>query len=197
LAPGQETGPAVLTIDAGPAGNEASVRAANLVPDAPLPRDLYAGVLDCASQLLDQDLSALFFDPKFTGMKQIQTLHLTVLAAHKVARLTPAYLALGMKAATQLSEYDRKPPGVTDALWFQARDELRAVAKGALLYLAMKSRGGSGGPAEIRELVRSLSRDAKGRMAESLLSTPLVAYSEVEKRAAAYSLQGCGQSCAL
>jgi hypothetical protein len=45
-------------------------------------------------------------------------------------------LELAAKCARQLLAYDKKPSGVADDAWAQARGQLQAAAKGVLLYVA-------------------------------------------------------------
>ncbi len=97
-------------------------------------------VLDTAAQLLSKDLNAAFKAPQ----QVIAVLYLTALNLQKTPSPNAEQLSTGDKAARQLLEFTptyftaaNKPAATTDAQWSEARNQLDAVAKGALVYAAM------------------------------------------------------------
>jgi tetratricopeptide (TPR) repeat protein len=97
----------------------------------------FSKVVDTAGPLLDQDLNAAFADPN-TGPGQVITiLFNTVQAIVRLQNPTPEELAIGKKAATELRDFNRKPPAISDADWNNARSQqLQPPAKAALMYIA-------------------------------------------------------------
>ncbi|MGP8247590.1 MAG: hypothetical protein ACLQVN_24145 [Bryobacteraceae bacterium] len=97
----------------------------------------FGKVVDTAGPMLDQDLNAVFDDPKAGPGQIITLLYNTVVAIVRVQNPTPEQLEIGKKAATLLRDFNRKPSGVSDADWNTARtQQLEPPAKAALLYIA-------------------------------------------------------------
>ena len=97
-----------------------------------------AKAVDTAALLLAKDLSATFNDPATGPSDTITLLFTTSVAIQQVPNPTPDELATGAKAAHALLEFDRKPQGVADAAWAQAKTQLQTAAKGALLSMAVR-----------------------------------------------------------
>jgi tetratricopeptide (TPR) repeat protein len=90
-----------------------------------------------AEPMLSKDLDAAFPDPK-SGPGQVLAVLLTsAIAIQNLPQPTPQQLATAEKAATLLKNYNRKPEGVSDADWNNARTQLQNAAKAALLYVAV------------------------------------------------------------
>lgn len=97
-----------------------------------------AKALDTAALLLAKDLNAAFDDPN-TGPSDIITLlFTTTVAIQQVPNPTADQMVTGAKAAHALMEFDKKPAGVADAAWAQAKTQLQTAAKGALLSMAVR-----------------------------------------------------------
>jgi len=97
-----------------------------------------AKAVDTAAELLSKDLAATFSDPATGPSDTIKLLFTTTVAIQQTPNPTPEELATGQKAAHQLMDFDKKPQGVADAAWTQARVQLQAAAKGALLSMAVR-----------------------------------------------------------
>lgn len=97
-----------------------------------------AKAVDTAAPLLAKDLSATFNDPASGPSDIIKLLFTTTVAIQQVPNPTDDELAAGSKAAHQLMEFDKKPQGVADAAWAQARTQLQTAAKVALLSMAVR-----------------------------------------------------------
>src|SRR5438270_5508331 len=97
-----------------------------------------AKAVDTAGELLSKDLSATFNDPASGPSDIIKLLFTTTVAIQQTPNPTPEELATGEKAARQLMDFDKKPQGVADAAWAQARTQLQTAAKGALLSMAVR-----------------------------------------------------------
>jgi hypothetical protein len=97
-----------------------------------------AKAVDMAAPLLAKDLSATFNDPASGPSDTIKLLFTTSVAIQQVPNPTADELATGAKAAHQLMEFDKKPAGVADAAWSQAKIQLQTAAKGALLSMAVR-----------------------------------------------------------
>ena len=97
-----------------------------------------AKAVDTASLLLAKDVSAVFNDPATGPSDIIKLLFTTSVAIQQVPNPTADELATGAKAAQQLMEFDKKPQGVADAAWAQAKTQLQTAAKGALLSMAVR-----------------------------------------------------------
>jgi hypothetical protein len=97
-----------------------------------------AKAVDTAAVLLAKDVSATFNDPATGPSDIIKLLFTTSVAIQQVPNPTADQLATGAKAAHQLMEFDKKPPGVADAAWAQAKTQLQTAAKVALLSMAVR-----------------------------------------------------------
>ncbi|HMC60881.1 MAG TPA: hypothetical protein VKJ01_16945 [Candidatus Solibacter sp.] len=97
-----------------------------------------AKAVDTAALLLAKDVSASFNDPASGPSDIIKLLFTTSVAIQQVPNPTADQLATGAKAAHQLMEFDKKPQGVADAAWAQAKTQLQTAAKGALLSMAVR-----------------------------------------------------------
>jgi len=93
----------------------------------------HAKAVETSSQLLDRDLDSVY-DPR----QVIQLLLSTSVAVQQIPNPTAEQLAIGEKAAHQLMDYNKKPQGVSDGDWAQARTQLQTAAKGSLLAMAIK-----------------------------------------------------------
>jgi hypothetical protein len=96
-----------------------------------------AKAIDAASALMSQDLNQVFSDPKTGPGQVIKVLYTVCVSIRSLQNPTPEELATAKKAANELMNFDRKPEGVSDADWANARKQLEAVAKPALLYIAV------------------------------------------------------------
>ena len=94
-------------------------------------------VVDTAAGLLDRGPDQVFNDPKTGPRDVVQLLFSTSVAIQQIPNPTPEQLATGQKAAKELLDYNKKPEGVSDADWNTARTQLQAVAKQALLSIAV------------------------------------------------------------
>ena len=97
----------------------------------------FSKAVDAAGDLMSKDLDATFSDPKTGPGDVVKVLFNTSLAIQQTPTPTPEELAVGQKAASKLLEYNRKPEGVSDADWANARTQLQAAAKQALLSIAV------------------------------------------------------------
>jgi len=87
-----------------------------------------------AAPLVNQDMDKLFPDPA-AGPGQVLTVLATVCTAiQQIAAPTPEQIAIATRAANTLQNYDRAPQGMAPAAWGQAKTQLQALAKGAVLY---------------------------------------------------------------
>jgi hypothetical protein len=93
-----------------------------------------AKAVDTAAELLSKDLDAAFSGDPSTAIRVLFT---TASSITHVATPTPEELATAEKAAHLLNDYNKKPQGVADAAWAQAREGLQKQAKAALLYIAV------------------------------------------------------------
>jgi len=94
-------------------------------------------VLTEAEALMAKDLDKVFSDPKSGPQAALTVLHSAVIAIQNIPAPTQAQIDTGQKAATALKNYNRKPDGVADAAWTQAKTDLGKAADGALLYVAV------------------------------------------------------------
>lgn len=92
--------------------------------------------VDAAAPLIAAGVDIVFADPKDGPGQAIQVLFTTATAIARVANPTDNQLAVAGKAARQLLDYNRKPAGLSDDAWAQARTQLQAPAQAALLYIA-------------------------------------------------------------
>jgi hypothetical protein len=67
----------------------------------------------------------------------MQTYFKAAAAIQQATDPTDAQLALAEKGANWLLKYDKKPEGITDAAWAEAKGQLQSAARGALLYVAL------------------------------------------------------------
>ena len=79
----------------------------------------------------------MFPDPKDGPGQAIRVLFAVVTSIVRIPNPSADQLAIGDKAAHQLLDYNRKPAGVSDTDWANARTQLPPPAKAALLYIAM------------------------------------------------------------
>lgn len=97
-----------------------------------------AKAVDVAGELINKGVDTAFPDPATGPGNAIKALFSTVVAITQVPSPTPEELAIGDKAAHQLLDYNRKPAGVADGAWADARaKQLQPPAKGAILYIAL------------------------------------------------------------
>jgi len=97
----------------------------------------FGKAVDAAGELMSKDLDTTFSDPKSGPTDVVTVLFNTCTAILNVQNPTPAQLAAGEAAARKLLDYNRKPEGVADAAWGDARKQLQSVAKGTLMTLAV------------------------------------------------------------
>jgi hypothetical protein len=94
--------------------------------------------IDTAGELINKGVDTAFPDPATGPGYAIKALFATVVAITQVTDPTPEQLAIGDKAAHQLLDYNRKPQGVPDAAWEEARTkQLQPPAKAAIQHIAM------------------------------------------------------------
>jgi hypothetical protein len=94
-------------------------------------------VLTEAESLLGKDLDKLFPDPKGGPGEVLQVLVHASGAIQGIPQPSQAQLDTAQKAATMLKGYNRKPEGLADAQWTQAKDGLAKAADAALMYVAV------------------------------------------------------------
>ena len=94
----------------------------------------FAKAVDTAGPLVAKDLNAVFTDPQ-GPLTTIRLLYNVVAAISQLPNPTPGEIVTATKAAHQLMDYDRPLPGVDPAKWTEARNDMRAKASGALLYM--------------------------------------------------------------
>jgi len=92
-----------------------------------------AKALDAAAELMTKDLNTALSGPA----PVIKLLYNVAQAIQKVPDPTPAQLALGAQGARQLAAFDKAPEGVAPEAWAQARRDMQAASKAALLYTAL------------------------------------------------------------
>jgi hypothetical protein len=90
-----------------------------------------------AGPMLSKDLDKTFPDPKSGPQQVLAVLLGASVAIQNIPSPNPEQLATAEKAATMLKSYSRKPEGVADAAWAQAKDQLQKAADGALMYVAV------------------------------------------------------------
>jgi hypothetical protein len=96
-----------------------------------------AKAIDEAGLLIAKGLKTVLNDPKGGPGQQLKVLVTTAATINQVPAPTADELATAAKAAQQLLDYN-KPEGATEAAWAAARVQLQSIAKGTLLYIAMK-----------------------------------------------------------
>ena len=90
--------------------------------------------IDAAGVLLNKDVDAALGNPA----NVVNLLFKTTVAIQEVPDPTSAQSATAAKAARLLLTYDKKPEGLTPDAWTQARAQLQAAARGALVYIAIQ-----------------------------------------------------------
>ena len=93
--------------------------------------------VDAAAPMITAGVDTVFTDPKDGPGQAIRVLFTTATAIVRIANPSADQLAIAGKAARQLLDYNRKPAGLSDDAWAQARTQLKAPAQAALLYIAM------------------------------------------------------------
>jgi len=93
--------------------------------------------VDAAAPMISSGVDTVFSDPKDGPGQAIRVLFAAVTSIVRIPNPSAAQLAIVDKAAHQLLDYNRKPAGVSDADWTNARTQLQPPAKAALLYMAM------------------------------------------------------------
>jgi tetratricopeptide (TPR) repeat protein len=98
--------------------------------------------VDAAAPIIATGVDTVFSDPKDGPGQAIRVLFAAVAAIVRIPNPSAEQLAIADKAAHQLTDYNRKPPGpdgkpMSDADWNNARAQLQPQAKAALLYIAM------------------------------------------------------------
>jgi hypothetical protein len=94
-------------------------------------------VLTESAALMAKDLDSQFPDPKTGPGQVLQALVHTSGAVQGIPQPSQAQLDTAQKAATMLKSYNRKPEGLADAQWAQAKDGLAKAADAALMYVAV------------------------------------------------------------
>jgi hypothetical protein len=84
-----------------------------------------------------RELVAKGADSAGSPANAVKLLFTTAVSIQQLPEPAPEQLATGEKAARELLTYDKKPEGVTDDAWAQARTQLQSAARGALLYTAL------------------------------------------------------------
>ncbi len=92
-----------------------------------------AKALDAAAELMAKDLNTALSGPA----PIIKLLYTLAQSIQKVPDPTPAQIAMGAQAARQLAAFDKAPDGVAPEAWAQARHDMQAASKAALLYTAL------------------------------------------------------------
>lgn len=93
--------------------------------------------VDAAAPMINAGVDTVFPDPKDGPGQAIRVLFAVVTSIVRIPNPSADQLAIGDKAAHQLLDYNRKPAGVSDTDWANARTQLPPPAKAALLYIAM------------------------------------------------------------
>lgn len=114
-------------------------------PDSDLKQDrqllfvqVYAGAkqpgkaIDAAADLLSRDP-----DAALGGVNTVKLLFTTATAIQEAPEPTSEQLATARKAGEMLLAYDKRPENVTAEAWAEARAQLQAAAKRALLHVAL------------------------------------------------------------
>lgn len=94
----------------------------------------FAKAVDSAEPLIAKDLTTTFTGPQGQATT-IRLLYNVVAAISQLPNPTPAEITTATKAAHELMDYDQPLPGVDPAKWAEARNDMRAKASGALLYM--------------------------------------------------------------
>jgi hypothetical protein len=94
--------------------------------------------IDLAAPLINKGVDEVFPDPATGPGNSIKVLFTTVLAITQMPDPSAEQMAAADKAAHQLADYNRKPQGVPDDAWSNARTtQLQPPAKAAMQYIAM------------------------------------------------------------
>jgi len=97
----------------------------------------FGKAVDAAGELMAKDLDGTFNDPKSGPTDVVKVLFTTCQAIVNIQNPTPEQQAIGAKAAHALLDYNRKPEGVPDAAWADARNQLQTMAKATLMTMAV------------------------------------------------------------
>jgi hypothetical protein len=143
--------------------------------------------VDAAAPLLAKDLDTALGSPK----NVVALLFTTSVAIQQTPDATADQLATGGKAAQMLFDYGKKPEGLTDAAWTQARGQLQSAARGALIHVmlypgaqAMKAKDCAGAEAAFTKAIEAHPDSAQA--AYSLGTAQLCLYrTQPEKGSAA------------
>ncbi|HYW43901.1 MAG TPA: hypothetical protein VE959_13645 [Bryobacteraceae bacterium] len=90
-----------------------------------------AKAVEAARDLLSRGVDAL------APANAVKLLFSTAVAIQQIPEPTPEQLEIGDKAARALLTYDKKPEGLGDDSWTQARGQLQSAARGALIYVSL------------------------------------------------------------
>lgn len=86
-----------------------------------------------ASELLSGDIDATLGSPGTV----VKVLFTAATAVQQIPDPAAAHLATAKTAATLLASYEKKPEGLTDDSWKQARAQLRTAASATLVWVAL------------------------------------------------------------
>jgi hypothetical protein len=91
-----------------------------------------AKAVDAAADLVSKGT-----DAAGSAANAVKLLFMAAAAIQQVTQPTAEQLATGEKAARELLVFNKKPEGMADDAWTQARPQLQAAARGALMYTAV------------------------------------------------------------
>jgi hypothetical protein len=94
-------------------------------------------VLDKVKELMAKNLDSLFPDPKTGPQLVAKILYAAVAAILQMQDPTPEQIETGKQAAQQLLAYSRKPEGISETAWADARKQLNEAANAAILRIAL------------------------------------------------------------
>jgi hypothetical protein len=97
----------------------------------------YDKVLEKTNELMGQNLDAMFPDPKTGPKLVVQVLFTAVTAFLQIQDPTPEQLVIADKAAHAILDYKRKPEGVDDTAWAEARKTLNDAANATIQRIAL------------------------------------------------------------
>lgn len=99
----------------------------------------FGKAVDAAGQIMTAmpDLDASFNDPQTGAEDELKLLFTTTAAIQQTPNPTAEQLATGEKAARKLMDFNRKPARMSDADWSNSKPQLQALAKQALLSVAV------------------------------------------------------------
>jgi tetratricopeptide (TPR) repeat protein len=89
--------------------------------------------VSAAGELLSGDIDAAVGD----AGSVVRVLFGAVLSAQQIPAPTAAQLEVAQKAAKLLGSYEKKPDGVPDANWAQARAQMRTTSAAALIWVSL------------------------------------------------------------